>query len=103
MAGELTSAVFRALQLVEQLVQPQPPDRLPQAYPQRAVLVVGAHGDHRPLEPWVADAGRREQELADQEAWVHHGPCNAPGREWSRLPCVPRRARGAATIPRSIP
>ena len=43
----------------------------------RAIFVMNAHGDDRMLEPRVADAGHRQQQLAGQEARTVHDVQNA--------------------------
>ena len=46
----------------------QPRDRRAQPDPERAVGIVRAHRDHRVIEPRIAHAGHREQELAGEKA-----------------------------------
>ena len=53
-----------------------------------SILVMDAHGDHCPLEPRVADAWHREQELARQEAWCVHEEENAPRAKWLQGPAL---------------
>ena len=60
----------------------------------RAILVVDAHRDHRPLEARIADAGHGQQQLAGQEARLSIACKNAPAaaQAAASLETVIRRA-----------
>jgi hypothetical protein len=51
-------------ELIQQGMQPHTGHDPPDPDTQRAVLVVLAHRNHRSFEPWIADAGHGEEELA---------------------------------------
>src|SRR5690349_9800715 len=58
------------IQLAEESTEADPRALVPDADPDRAILVVDAHCDHRALEPRVGHARHRQEELARKESWL---------------------------------
>jgi hypothetical protein len=48
-------------ELIEQPANPDPGSLVTDADPDRSILVMDAHGDHRPFETRIADAGHGQQ------------------------------------------
>jgi hypothetical protein len=60
--------------LFEEAADADPGALVPDPDPDRSILVMDAHYDHRPLEARVANAGHRQQQFSGQEAWrIHKG------------------------------
>jgi hypothetical protein len=55
------------VQLPQQSAEGDPCALVPDADSDRAILVVRAHRDDCPLEPWISHSGHREKHLARQE------------------------------------
>jgi hypothetical protein len=70
------------IELPEQLAEADARALVADADPDGAILVMDAHGDHRPLEPWVGHSRHCQQQFAGQERGLlrHSRDHATPGR-----------------------